>query len=178
MQRVLILGSVFLAFGAMGVTRFRGLEERLEELDRLRREVPENARLVQSDLMRLETELEADAAAWRLPGELVARVRSRTAYLAHRIEQARTRAVPMPRGPALEQWVWPLDPAVVNSEFGWRDHPIDGHTDLPRPIRSPPRSAPTTGRPSGAAVHQSSSEPTAAGSPSEVASSLGASGRT
>lgn len=57
MQRVLIFGSVFLAFGAMGVTRFRGLEERLEELDRLRREVPENARLVQSDLTRLEDEL-------------------------------------------------------------------------------------------------------------------------
>jgi len=57
MQRTLILGSVLLAMGAMGVTRFLGIEQRLTELDRLRREVPESARAIQADLAQLETEL-------------------------------------------------------------------------------------------------------------------------
>ena len=57
MQRVLILGSVLLALVGMGVTRFAGLESRLEALDRMREEMPSRARAIEADLARIESEL-------------------------------------------------------------------------------------------------------------------------
>lgn len=73
MQRVLILGSVTLAIAAMGVTRFQGLEDQLVELERLRKQIPTNARLVQQDIARLEgliDEMKDSIEAAQASGEL------------------------------------------------------------------------------------------------------------
>ncbi len=74
----------------------------------------------------IETELDADTKAWSVSSDLQTRVRSRLAYLEHRIEQTRANARAMPRGRDLEHLIWPIDPVVVNSSFGPRMHPILG----------------------------------------------------
>ena len=80
-----------------------------------------------SELVRtrivVETELAHDARAWHLPPDLVARIRSRLAYLDHRLRRDRLPAIPAVAPRHIE---WPIDPVVVNSPFGLRTDPIDG----------------------------------------------------
>ena len=71
----------------------------------------------------VETELGHDARAWRLPSALVARIRSRLAYLDHRLRVGYGPAIPAVAPRHIE---WPIDPVVVNSPFGLRTNPIDG----------------------------------------------------
>ncbi|RMG15736.1 MAG: M23 family metallopeptidase [Deltaproteobacteria bacterium] len=79
--------------------------------------------LVRAKLM-VEGQLKADVETWRLPGGLTDRIRSRIAYLGHRIEQARRRMRPLPRTKERLHFVWPVDPVIVNSGFGRRLDPI------------------------------------------------------
>ncbi|MDF1561405.1 MAG: peptidoglycan DD-metalloendopeptidase family protein [Deltaproteobacteria bacterium] len=74
----------------------------------------------------IETELDADDRAWLVSSDLATRVRSRLAYLEHRIERARAKVQPMRQGRDVERLVWPVDPVIVNSEFGLRVHPMSG----------------------------------------------------
>jgi murein DD-endopeptidase MepM/ murein hydrolase activator NlpD len=76
--------------------------------------------------LTVETELEADRVAWRLPGSLTARVRSRIAYMEHRIELARQGVLPIPEGRHHARFTWPVDPVVITSDFGWRRDPFHG----------------------------------------------------
>ncbi len=78
----------------------------------------------------VETELSSDDAAWRLPSDLTTRIRSRLAYLEHRIERARAQIKPMRRGRNLDKLIWPVDPVIVNSEFGQRVHPMTGRSRM------------------------------------------------
>jgi len=73
----------------------------------------------------LESELEADRRAWRLPGGLEDRVRSRVAWLGQLVERLEGESVLPPAiGPV--RFLWPVEPVVLNSPFGWRSDPIAG----------------------------------------------------
>ena len=56
---LLALGVSLVAVGGTGVTYLRAIEAQLEELERMRREMPQDARAVQAGLTRLESQLSA-----------------------------------------------------------------------------------------------------------------------
>ncbi len=93
-------------------------------LDRPPRDTPP-VQLVRAQVT-IETELELDGQAWRLPGHLTSRVQSRLAYIEQRIESSRSEFAPIPEGGERPLVYWPVEPVVVTSDFGWRRDPFHG----------------------------------------------------